>query len=67
MLTNPTGTPATRSLAASLYRQLRRDGFGPEQVRALAEQLSLLAEAQGDALRHAPHEHAGPLGGSRAA
>ncbi len=42
----PTSTPATRSLAASLYRQLRRDGFGPAQVRALAEQLHLLAEAQ---------------------
>ncbi len=47
---NPTSTPATRSLAASLYRQLRRDGFGPAQVRALAEQLHLLADAQADVL-----------------
>ena len=36
-----------RAIAGSLYRQLLREGFTRDQVRALAGELRVLAESEG--------------------
>jgi hypothetical protein len=41
--TSPVNVP--RAIAGSLYRQLVREGFTRDQVRALAGELRVLAEA----------------------
>ncbi len=44
----PHATPSVnvpRAIAGSLYRQLLREGFTRDQVRALAGELRVLAEA----------------------
>jgi hypothetical protein len=42
--TAPVNVP--RAIAGSLYRQLVREGFTRDQVRALAGELRVLAEAE---------------------
>jgi hypothetical protein len=51
MHTNAANTTPTvnvpRAIAGSLYRQLLREGFTRDQVRALAGELRVLAESEG--------------------